>query len=134
MKQLETSPPWVSYPGFSPSDKFWRQEGEIWALEIWLPFWSSLNEAQRQDYLKKWDAPTEWQAFYDPEVQACFASEDGPTGWVLRNNLTPCDPNLHRYISVTQVPTSRFAVLKNPMFIGIIIGILIVITKHFWFK
>ncbi|MDP3533157.1 MAG: hypothetical protein Q8S31_07725 [Alphaproteobacteria bacterium] len=111
------NPPWIEYPGFLPSDIFWRQEGEVWALGVWLPFWVSLNDIERQAYLKEWDAPLKWQEFYNPAFQKELSSLDGPGGWILRNNLAPCDDNLPRYISVTKKPPSFLSTLKRYAFL-----------------
>jgi hypothetical protein len=57
-------PPWRRYPGEDPWWSGWRQgEAEAWLLEIWLPFWRSLAEGARTEYLEKWAPPPEWKEY-----------------------------------------------------------------------
>ena len=56
----EFEPPWVFAPNTEPWSGYWRQGGgEYWLLEIWLPFWGELDAKQRENYLEKWQPPTE---------------------------------------------------------------------------
>ncbi len=61
---LGVEPPWVKYPGYSPSDGFWRQSGETWFAYVWQPYWNNLCTVERQDYLERWNAPEQWRLFY----------------------------------------------------------------------
>jgi hypothetical protein len=73
----EVVPPWIEFPGFPPSDTFWRQSGEYWFALVWEPYWKSLNPQEQQDYLEKWNVPEVWRNFYfDPEFQAWLDSTD----------------------------------------------------------
>ncbi|MFA6066767.1 MAG: hypothetical protein WC707_06320 [Candidatus Babeliaceae bacterium] len=61
----EINPPWIQHPEFPPYDCFWRQSGEFWYLDVWLPYWRSLSEEEKKHYLEKWNAPEEWLRHYD---------------------------------------------------------------------
>ncbi|MFA6066766.1 MAG: hypothetical protein WC707_06315 [Candidatus Babeliaceae bacterium] len=65
----EINPPWIQHPEFPPYDCFWRQSGEFWYLDVWLPYWCSLSEEEKKRYVEKWNAPEEWLIFtpLDPE-------------------------------------------------------------------
>ena len=57
-------PPWRAFPGYEPASSGWRQgNGEYWFLHAWSPFWKRLPEEEREQYLRRWDAPTEWRAW-----------------------------------------------------------------------
>ncbi len=92
--------PWEMFPGSQPSDSFWRQEGEAWALNVWLPYWSKLSKEERKQCLIATSAPEGWLQFYDEEFQAFLKAQDGPGGWMLRNNLVPGAEELPGYTSV----------------------------------
>ena len=74
----EPCPPWVEFPGFDPTDGFWRQTGEAWFLGVWQPFWSALPDAARAAYLARWPAaPPDWVTFYlDSGFDDFMASTD----------------------------------------------------------
>lgn len=55
-------PPFKS-PGFPPFDSFWRQAGEYWLVYEWLPYWESLTEQEKENYLIHWQVPEEWRVF-----------------------------------------------------------------------
>lgn len=58
----EVPPPWRAFPTYSPASSGWRQgNGESWMGRAWRPFWTSLPEAERADYLNRWAAPAEWR-------------------------------------------------------------------------
>lgn len=53
-------PPWRQYAGAESTWSGWRQgKSEPWLLNIWLPFWQSLSEAEREEYLRRWPPPSE---------------------------------------------------------------------------
>jgi ubiquinone/menaquinone biosynthesis C-methylase UbiE len=56
----EAKPPWVVFPGFGPSDGFWRQSGEGWFYFVWRPYWDSLSDESQKKYLEKYEVPQEW--------------------------------------------------------------------------
>jgi hypothetical protein len=58
-------PPWIRYPGHEPWWGGWRQgESEVWLLEEWLPFWRSLSEIERGQYIARWIPPDEdWHEY-----------------------------------------------------------------------
>jgi len=56
----EIEPPWVFAPNTEPWSGNWKQGGgESWLLEIWMPFWQKLNINQRENYIEKWQPPTD---------------------------------------------------------------------------
>ncbi len=61
----EIEPPWIFAPDTEPWSGEWRQGGgEYWLLETWFPFWQTLEAEQRDDYLKRWQPPTEeWREY-----------------------------------------------------------------------
>ncbi len=62
----EPQPPWILFLGSTPMDGLWRQGvSEWWFENEWQPFWWSLSEPQRADYLRRWDAPEEWIEFVE---------------------------------------------------------------------
>jgi hypothetical protein len=61
---FETPPPWIKYPDYSPGDGFWRQSGESWLRDVWEPFYRTLSEQQKSEYLTRWNVPWDWQKFY----------------------------------------------------------------------
>jgi hypothetical protein len=64
----EIRPPWVAWPDEDPCWIGWRQgNAEGWLKLIWLPFWSSLHDDQRHDYVERWNGPPEWQAYVSYE-------------------------------------------------------------------
>lgn len=137
MSQHEISPPWVEYPDISPDNIFWRQEGEPWALYVWLPYWTALTEEQRGKFIDQWKVPEKWREFYDKEFQDWLATLDGPSGWILRNNLCPVDADKPRYTSV--VASSNYS--QSSVFLSwckkilwwvAVIGAAIVIRIYFY--
>jgi hypothetical protein len=57
-------PPWIVFPRLDP-DELSRhlKQGvtEPWFDQKWRPFWLSLSEAQRVQYLDHWKAPARWR-------------------------------------------------------------------------
>lgn len=49
-------------PNYSPEDIFWRQGGEAWFFYCWLPYWKSLSDEQKQQYLERWNVPEAWRS------------------------------------------------------------------------
>jgi hypothetical protein len=72
----EVEPPWVTYPDYGPGDGFWRQSGEPWWAHVWLPFWDSLNDREREAYLSRWSAPEQWALFFDREFNEWLDNVD----------------------------------------------------------
>lgn len=140
MNKSEISPPWTQFPEYPPTNSFWRREGEWWALTVWLPFWSKLSDSERQNILDKYDAPEAWKDFYTKEHQEFLAEQDGPAGWILRNNLTPCSPDKPTYVSVSKNPLPHSRMPKwfsSTWFKGIIIIVIasiILFVREFWLK
>jgi hypothetical protein len=60
----EIKPPWIEYPEYPPYDTFWRQAGEFYLKDMWEPYWKSLSDGQREEYLQKWHVPRKWKDFY----------------------------------------------------------------------
>lgn len=72
-------PPWVKFPEFPPFDTFWRQSGEYWLAYEWLPYWESLNQQEKEDYLIHWQVPEVWRlfsAYINPEFEKWLESID----------------------------------------------------------
>ena len=62
----EHPPPWEYNTRNRP---YARCYDEFWFHYVWRPFWSSLNKAERLDYLDRWNADESWRA--------SFLEEDG---------------------------------------------------------
>jgi hypothetical protein len=57
-------PPWVVFPRLDPdelSQHLKQGVAEPWLDQKWRPFWSSLSEIQRLEYLDHWKASTKWR-------------------------------------------------------------------------
>lgn len=140
MNNSEISPPWIQFPEYPPAASFWRREGESWALIVWLPYWSQLSDSERQNLLDQYEAPEEWRDFYTKEHQEFIAEQDGPAGWILRNNLTPCSPDKTTYVSVSQNPLRHSRIpqwFSSPWFKRItiiVIASIILFVRDYWSK
>lgn len=68
----EIAPPWIEYPGYGPSDMFWRQGyGDSFMRYQWDPFYESLPEPEQDAYLKRWNVPEDWYTLrFDRKIQA----------------------------------------------------------------
>lgn len=58
-------PPWVVFPELDPRELAGHQRqgvGEVYFVEHWGPFWSSLDAEQRALYLEHWRAAPAWRA------------------------------------------------------------------------
>lgn len=64
MQEKEIQPPWIMYPGYPPGDTFWRQAGDLWFNYSWKHYWDSLSETEKNEYLIRWNVPTDWSSFY----------------------------------------------------------------------
>jgi hypothetical protein len=55
----EIEPPWVAFP-HSDALSGWSQgqTGE-WKLNVWMPFWTKMNEAEQARYLERWQPPNQ---------------------------------------------------------------------------
>ena len=57
-------PPWVVFPEIAPEElaAHLRQgTTEVWFDQYWRPFWASLTESQRAQYLEHWSASPAWK-------------------------------------------------------------------------
>lgn len=63
----QPEPPWIKVPDVDASWAGWRQgAGEDWLCEVWLPFWHSLDDKGRRDYLERYPVPNDdWQLQLD---------------------------------------------------------------------
>jgi hypothetical protein len=70
----EFVPPWVFAPQLSiyASWNLGTLE-ETWIATCWRPFWTQLTEAERVEYLDRWEAPTVWRD--------SFLCKDGIWNW-----------------------------------------------------
>jgi hypothetical protein len=58
----ECIPPWIYLPGGAPAQMWWRSDS--WPHKAWWPFWDSLEMQERENYLRKWSAPTVWTEYF----------------------------------------------------------------------
>lgn len=63
----EIDPPWIFALSYAPWDIFWRQSGEAWIYYIWLPFWHSLEQQKKEEFLNQWNAPKDWRTHLMPQ-------------------------------------------------------------------
>ena len=58
----ELFPPWVIFPNYLNEHISWDQ-GVAYDYNIlnWLPFWQSLNQQEKQEYMDKYDCPLDWK-------------------------------------------------------------------------
>lgn len=62
--QLDPVPPWLAFPRVEPAAfGSLPPQMDYWWSQLWLPFWSSLDIAQRQIYLERSAASADWRAF-----------------------------------------------------------------------
>ncbi len=61
----ECQPPWEFAPRHH-CDSGWHLSTveENWVGNYWRPFWTSLNEIERLEYLKRWNADETWRASF----------------------------------------------------------------------
>jgi hypothetical protein len=75
-------PPWIVFPWLDPdelSGHLKQGVAEPWFDQIWRPFWSSLSETQRLQYLDHWKASPGWRdaiRFFFEELSAVDAETD----------------------------------------------------------
>ena len=82
----EVRPPWIEYPGFGPTDFFWRQSGEAWRHYVWEPYYNALGPEEQAAYRTYWKVPQEWWDFYfDPEWCAFMDHVDDPEDEIGEN-------------------------------------------------
>lgn len=72
MIKKEVRPPWIAYPEVPPGDIFWRFGGEAYMHTVFMNYWSSLQFEEKLDYLKRWNAPQEWNNFLTPDIDPEF--------------------------------------------------------------
>lgn len=84
----EIIPPWMAFPDSEPWWGGWRRgNAEGWLIPVWLPFWRTFDNKAKANYVKKWDASTDWREYLLSEKSA---SEE-PT------SLTKHVLNLHKF-------------------------------------
>jgi hypothetical protein len=60
----DCQPPWIVFPRLDPDElsRHLKQGvAEPWFDQNWRPFWSSLSQEQRAEYLDHWHAPQDWR-------------------------------------------------------------------------
>lgn len=57
----EAPPPWIVFPDLHPNAPATQGFEEAYIDLEWLPFWRSLDDRQREDYLRRWTATVEWR-------------------------------------------------------------------------
>lgn len=55
----EIEPPWIAFPHSSPIHGWNQGETEYWKLNVWLPFWTTMSEIERDRYLQRWQPPND---------------------------------------------------------------------------
>lgn len=62
--RLDPVPPWLAFPKVEPA-AFGGLPAQMdyWWGQLWLPFWSGLDQQQRKAYLQRCAAPSDWCAF-----------------------------------------------------------------------
>jgi hypothetical protein len=68
-------PPWKAFPDIPPEDLVaYLKQGltEAWFDQRWRPFWSSLNDEQREQYLRHWSASPAWR-----DALSVFSAHEG---------------------------------------------------------
>lgn len=58
----EIEPPWITFPISLPAVGWNDHFLENWKLNIWIPFWDTLDEVEKKTYLQKYPPPDqEWR-------------------------------------------------------------------------
>ena len=57
----EIEPPWIAFPNSSPIHGWNQGYQQEWKNNVWLPFWRGMTEAEREDYLNRRQASSEWR-------------------------------------------------------------------------
>jgi len=68
-------PPWQAFPDIAPQDLVaYLKQGltEAWFDQRWRPFWSALDEQQREAYLQHWSASPAWR-----DALSVFSDHEG---------------------------------------------------------
>lgn len=92
----ECRPPWVVFPELNPQElPGYLRQGvtEAYFSNHWQPFWQSLDESRRKEYLSRWKASAEWRdaiRFHFEEITDCDLAEDARESeeWLARNRAT----------------------------------------------
>lgn len=75
----EVRPPWVEFPSVGPDDFFWREAGQTWRTLVWDPFFNSLDEPAKAEYLARWKVPADWySSWFDPATLDFWDHVDDP--------------------------------------------------------
>jgi hypothetical protein len=56
----EIEPPWMAFPNSSPIYGWNQGNTEHWKMNVWMPFWNRMSEAEREDYFQKHHTSDEW--------------------------------------------------------------------------
>lgn len=64
----EVKPPWVLFPGCQPPPSLRADMHREWFEIVWTPYWESLDYSEQCEYLDKWDAPVNWEAYLHPTL------------------------------------------------------------------
>lgn len=58
----ELFPPWEVFPNTFQGSPRWNQGAEEdYGAKTWLPFWKDLSDKEKDEYLVKFNCPTEWR-------------------------------------------------------------------------
>ena len=60
----DCQPPWAAFPDIDPDElpRYLKQGvTEVWFDQIWRPFWQSLSQTERVEYLRHWGANERWR-------------------------------------------------------------------------
>ena len=85
--ESEPPAPWVKYPESYPSWGGFRQgTSQAWFNEVWLPFWQSIDENGKSDFLKRFPPPSDegWPSHLEQCCQQMMELQR--KGWVNSGN------------------------------------------------
>ncbi len=62
----ELFPPWMAFPNIFYGVPRWNQGFEYdYCILHWIPYWKSLTDVEKEDYLNKYPYPLEWKDWFE---------------------------------------------------------------------
>lgn len=62
----EFLPPWIVFPTFFMDLRGWNQGyQEAYCIEKWLPYWEGLSIKEKNEYMIRFNCPTEWKEWFE---------------------------------------------------------------------
>jgi hypothetical protein len=117
-------PPWSQVHCFECSDLMMvlrNNHGDRWSgpwfLDIWIPFWQTLDARQRQEYLVRWPCDVEWKNFLAYAAAEGMLAPQQPwppikdSAW----SLWYCLAFMGEFKTKSEIPASTLDNLKIPM-------------------